>query len=44
MAVFYKKAMDVDELWKHCAAGVKLKASQHFKTAENTRIAVGISC
>ena len=36
--------MGVVDLWKHCIPGVKAKPAKHFKTAENTRIAVDVIC
>ena len=36
--------MGVEDLWKHCVPGLKTKDQQHFKTAENARIAVDVSC
>ena len=36
--------MGVVDSWKHCIPGVKAKPAKHFKTAENTRIAVDVSC
>ena len=35
--------MGADDLWKCCAPEVKTKASKHFKTAQNTRVAVDVS-
>ena len=35
--------MGADELSNHYAPGIKIKAPQHFKTAENTRIEVDTS-
>ena len=37
-------AMGVQELWKECLPGVKSKPALHFKTAQNTRIAIDVSC
>jgi len=36
--------MRVDDLWKFCVPGVKSKAPVHFKTIQNTSVAVDISC